>query len=426
LVSQQHFQQWDFYWERFLKLKLDALHKAESWGWLQFQIDPMGLEHGQLMLSHYSAIFPSGRVVASTNFEKESTLFINLENLENKTNGVDVYLKLPYGLQVQGINGYEVRNAVINYYCEYRTVEDIYDSARKSEILLGVFMPSLIAVPVDTLEKGKQEKDKNAEYLLLCRLKNLGTQKFSIDFSEKIPVFLDILNNSELVSKIKILQEKIHWIWRLDFSELKDLEILRRIKYYEQCLEEASKIGIHPRSFHQLLLKFYLDVLDPKYLNQKKYPSYEHTDQKSTFELLEQVLKALEDLSQPKHRSYFFQNNTVEVSVEDLLKPWVLKINSNSSYGLGLDWQTAFSKEIKFASAADINALVSSALPGMNMIPLKKTKYKLADEEYCFLILQEGMYWKNIVNSKKASVFLPHKFIHFNLELIIVNEDQGK
>ena len=87
-------------------------------------------------------------------------------------------------------------------------------------------------------------------------------------------------------------------------------------------------------------------------------------------------------------------------------------------------WTEQFIRQIKVGSQANLDAIIASALPGVNLTHTQRPPNKLPVKtgyEY-FRIEPKGEFWAQIVSERSLNVFVPHAFSQAKIELVMVDE----
>lgn len=97
LLTPQHFQQQDHYWQAMLQFSR-ALQQPYHWGIVDCQIDQAALHEGQLVVEKLQAVMPSGLFVQYPPHEPQTPLAVDLTQLKMGTS-CTVQLAVPQPLQ---------------------------------------------------------------------------------------------------------------------------------------------------------------------------------------------------------------------------------------------------------------------------------------------------------------------------------------
>lgn len=100
LLTPQHFQQQDHYWQAMLQFSR-ALQQPYHWGIVDCQIDQAALHEGQLVVEQLQAVMPSGLFVQYPPHEPQTPLAVDLTQLKMGTS-CTVQLAVPQPLQDGG------------------------------------------------------------------------------------------------------------------------------------------------------------------------------------------------------------------------------------------------------------------------------------------------------------------------------------
>src|SRR2546423_2290097 len=94
LLSPQHFQQWDNYYEGLLNARLDTL-AAYEWGVLDLQISPEAVQNGKIELDRCRAIMPDGLLLNVPQTDAAPAPRAIEGHFAFDDESLDVYLSIP-------------------------------------------------------------------------------------------------------------------------------------------------------------------------------------------------------------------------------------------------------------------------------------------------------------------------------------------
>ena len=106
LLTQQHFQQWEYYHHQQHYLLMNSL-KSHAWGISQLIIDEDLLRNGIFLIQKCKIIFQDGKLIP---YDASIDPPLSYQ-LTSKTNQqIDIYLCLPLGQRVANVSGYPTQD----------------------------------------------------------------------------------------------------------------------------------------------------------------------------------------------------------------------------------------------------------------------------------------------------------------------------
>jgi len=205
LLGQQHFQQWDNYYQAKQQIYNQSIAPL-AWGLIGLQIDEEALLNSQFRIKHCTAIYPNGWLI-NFNAAEDSILSCKLSNNEKTS----IYLCVAINQNVSGITGYQKSEQMPTWQADYQIVRDAYDKNREREVLFGKLNLQLLQ---------EHESREQFHYLKIAEVLNNGENSFQLitDFIPPIvqiqasPALLDMLTRLlEIISaKIRVLNEHHH------------------------------------------------------------------------------------------------------------------------------------------------------------------------------------------------------------------------
>ncbi len=429
LLSQQHFQQWDRYYETYLKEQMRDCFPLKV-GLIDLAIDEAQLKTGRFVIKHCQAILPNGRYI---NFHRRWEWQCPPYLMEVGAGEMEtLYLTIPSNDKATPLSGYPEPQGETCWYVQSVKVEDKHDPMRSREIMLGEMRASI------KNHKGIQG-DKIA--LRLATLKNAGSAGYKM-VAEDIPPLVCVQASSFLIEqlakmvatlqvKLNMMSEKglglnTHQIsfGRKALQEALCYQALHRVLPDLQHIHQQAK-AYHPVELYRVLISLISDLRALCYSKDlAPLPDYHHENLGETFMSLSHLLSFLIEgaVSEETLILHFDKVSETEYQLKEidsshLEKPLFLAVQYASS---DLRWADKFSKQVKLGSVEDMPAIIAAALPGVNVVPIVNFPNQIVKKdgyEY-FQINKKNEFWKSIHEARNISLFVPSLFDSAKFELI--------
>lgn len=432
-LGQQHFQQWERYFEDVHVTAQRALHPF-GWGLISHVYDDESLERGIFRLRSCAAIFPNG-VVANYVETEDGPLTYDLGRSGELE--VDLYLCLPANRQVAGVLGYR-DHRLPAWVVDYRTVEDDNDPEREREVAVAK-ANLMILTGSDSLD--------NVSNLHLAKIISLGDGRYRIADTH-IPPSVHIGTSPLLRKQSQRLVELIEAKSRLISERLGDgasrdlthgelsgfllLQTLRRA--LPEFRHMAKNPDTHPERLYLALARM-VEELGTFGLSSDEgapiadVPAYQHDNLGEVFSVLDRMLLQRIEQGTPSKSAQIRFNRASDNQYEaDSIDSRVL---TDSGFYLavfsemeGTDWISAFARQAKVSSRSTIGMVIASALPGVRLIHTQRPPSKLsvrAGYEY-FRLEPKGDYWDSVLDDQSIALFVPRDFVKAKIELLTIQE----
>lgn len=434
-LGQQHFQLWDEYYEKMQNLHVRSISPL-SWGVLEIEVDRDALENNIFRLNTCHAIFPDGRLI-SYNENEDNTISLDLE--DGYREKISLFLCLPANRSASGINGYRENGKMCAWKADYLRVQDENDSTREREVMLA--SPNLVLLTSD-------DSLDSYSYLKIAEIVNDGEGQYSI-VDNFIPTITRVGASERLLSlvtslmelfsaKIRVLNERRNQLSAQSASfghnDVSNFLILQSLSSALPLLSHYKNIGdIHPEKIYTLLSGV-VGALCPFSFDIEVHniPKYKHNDLTVVFEKLERQLRTLIKVVMPsnlltislqKEADLLYSANNIESKVLDN-SIFYLAVYSPSDDPL---WVKSFERKIKVSARQDIEVVVASALPAIQVKHLQRPPNNIpvkSGYEY-FLIEPRGSFWKRVLDLRTLAIFLPKEFMSIKMDIITLPLEDG-
>jgi len=432
-LGQQHFQMWDNYIESYQSLQIRSISPM-AWGLLQLEIDQEALENQQFRISFCQAIFPDGRLVSYEASEAEP---LSKELTGGFSEKIELYLCLPANRTTKGISGYHNTGQLCAWYADYRQIADENDPSREREVMLG--HPNLMLVTGD-------ESRENFTSIKIAEIVNDGDGEYTF-VDNYIPPIVNIQASDylsamlvriiELFSaKIRVLNERrkqySSGIAEFGHNDVANFLVLQALSGAIPILQHFRKnVDLHPEQIYQLLSNV-IGGLCPFSLEMDVHsiPIYQHNNLTKVFTTLERLLRELVDVAMPtkvasikltKESDALYSVDNIESAVlaSSTLFLAVLLESDNSN------WVGQFERMAKVGARVDIEMIVASALPGVNIRHMQRPPSNLPIKsgfEY-YRLDPNGTFWDRVASERTLGLFIPRDFIKAKIEIVTVKEN---
>jgi len=416
LLGQQHFQQWDNYYQAKQQIYNQSIAPL-AWGLIGLQIDEEALLNSQFRIKHCTAIYPNGWLI-NFNAAEDSILSCKLSNNEKTS----IYLCVAINQNVSGITGYQKSEQMPTWQADYQIVRDAYDKNREREVLFGKLNLQLLQ---------EHESREQFHYLKIAEVLNNGENSFQLitDFIPPIvqiqasPALLDMLTRLlEIISaKIRVLNEHHH-------EQNHVRQILNSAFVHLQHI--AKHPVAHPEQLFIILsnLAAQLGIFIDEF-SLSNLPSYQHEQLTMVFGQLKKILNNLLDAIMPnKMASIKLRRESDALYMVDSIDSSLL---NQADFFIAVYfpadntiWIDQFARQAKIGSHQLIESLITSALSGVKITHTQRPPNKLSVKpgfEY-FYLEQIGDFWEQIKQNKSLAIFVPNNFIKATIELITVEK----
>lgn len=371
----QHFQQHDRYFES-LARGLSQGVKTYLWGFSRLKLDQTCLAIGKLGLSECSGVFQDG---TPFNLPQDDDLPLPLEVPENEKASV-VYLALPLRRSdATEVDSESYPDNMARYHLRERQVRDHNSGADgRYDVQIGSLKPRLMC-----------DSQERSGYVCLgvARIIEVRADKTVILDDQYIPPAVHCASAGILAGFARELHGLFHTRGEAlaarvagggqggGVAEIADFMLLQMINRYQPLLAHlAVAAAMHPEEFFQLCLQL-AGELSTFYRPGKRpmaFPDYKHDDLKVSFIPLIDELRSL--------LSMVLEQNAVQLPLAEV-KPGVyvakrpeINLLEGAIFVLAAKAQVSselirshFPPQVKIGPVEDIQTLVRSALPGINI-----------------------------------------------------------
>lgn len=371
----QHFQQHDRYFESFVRGVSQGI-KAYSWGFSRLKLDQTCLAIGKVSLSECAGVFQDG---TPFNLPQDDDLPLPLEVPDDEKASV-VYLALPIRRSdATEVDSESNTDNMARFRLSERQVRDHNSGADgRYDVEIGMLKPRLMC-----------ESQERSGYVCIgvTRIIEVRADKTVLLDDQYIPPTVHCSSANILAGFARELQGLFHTRGEAlaarvagsgqggGVAEIADFMLLQMINRYQPLLAHlANTANIHPEDFFGLCLQL-AGELSTFYRPGKRpitFPDYKHDDLKFSFIPLIDELRGL--------LSMVLEQNAVQLALAEV-KPGVyvakrpeLSLLEGAIFILAAKAQVSselirshFPPQLKIGPVEDIQQLVRSALPGINI-----------------------------------------------------------
>lgn len=431
-LAQQHMQQWDVHHD--LQMRLRSRHLAPlGWGIGELVIDSEALTNGLFRIERCQVFLPNGKLI-DYHGSNDMPLTYDLKNHQGAS--CEIFLAIPANENIAGINGYLNSNELSSWRADFVNVPDLFDPDRVREVMVAKHNLFLLS-----------NNDIRDQYysIKIAQLLQTGEHEYQLD-DKFIPTIMhlgvsDVLQHSlrriiELAqAKIKVLIERrrsfsgdITEFGQSDLAHFLLLEALQTelpvLQHYQQ------EDSVHPEQLYLSLTRIIgrLRAFHENGEAQRKL-QYQHHDLTKTFALLEAELNGLMNVVLPTRvvSIKLQRENSTLYSVDNIdsifLKEQTFFIGIYMS-AHDTSWIDRFAQFVKVGSREQMETIVASALPGVQLTHMQRPPSKLpvkSGYEY-FRLDPYGQYWERIRADRSLALFISQEFEQAKIDLVTVKE----
>lgn len=425
-LGQQHFQLWERYQEAEHWRRLRCL-APDHWGVVHCEIDRDALEQGRLQLAACEVLFPDGQLLRLQ--QGDALPARELDELSG--DATIVHLALPADRGVSGLSGYPDSGRVTAWRARYEEVSDLHDSERVREVALAEPNPHLLF--------GHEPRDHYVS-VPVARLTSVGMGRW-----EPCPDFLapacrldaQPALHQRLANLLGLIQAKTRVLtdrWRAagDLSRASSgqlapylaLQVLvPALRRLEQLVASGSA---HPASaaLELVALEGQLAVAVND-LSDDIPPIYEHRRPGELFGWLDKRLMDLLSRIVPS------QVDGLRLETEGPRTRVARRLNVAAAEAEGLylsvrhpdgapGWAPAFARDTRVCAREDLETVIASALPGLELRVLDEAPAGIVAAPGCryFEIVREGEFWTRVRDQQSLALFLPTEYAEASIELV--------
>jgi type VI secretion system protein ImpJ len=435
LLTPQHFQQWDNYYEELLTSRLTSLVPYE-WGVLDLQINHEALANGYVNLVRCRAVMPDGMIVNVPQGDAAPDARAVEGHFEAADERLEVYLSVP--AKRAGAANFQTNGAASNQTVRYRqdamTVPD--ETTGQNEQQLAFARSNLRLMFTDEVSEGYSA-------IKIAELERSTTGQLTLS-ETYVPPALTInaspwLANMHrqivemLIAKSSSLgeQRRQRTTSLADFttSEIAIFWLLNTVNASIPGLAHLLRTRlVHPERLYMemaelcgRLMTFSTDR------HPKNVVDYRHTDLFYTFSQLNAEIRSLLETVIPTRcvqiplestRQSVYAGRVVD---ERLLADaeFFLGVSAKVSEGQLIE---LVPRVIKVASRDVIDGVIGAGLPGVKLFHASPPPAPIPTRIgfHYFSLEKSGIYWQAINDSKSVAVYVPDKLPDEKLELYAV------
>lgn len=432
VLGQQHFQAWDKYVENTQQLFSQAAAPL-GWGLMHLEVETEALRSGVFRLKRCTAVLPCGNLVQ---YDVSNSASLSCDLQEDNGSDIEIFLGLPSGSAVSGINGYTTSGQLCRWEADYQNVPDQHDSSREREILLA--RHNL------TLFKGEISGDQFS-VIKIAELTSNGAGGYALS-EEFIPtvcrvgaseVLLGRIKRlSELVSaKAKVLKDRMRQygdnIAEYGPNELSSFLLLQALNpAAAQLKHSVVNMDMHPENLYRILIDV-ASVMQCYKADSELYdfPAYEHNDPSKFFIHLDTLIRGLIDEVMPskttglklqRESEFLYSVDSIDIILLEK-SSFYLAVSMNNE---DVTWFQELPRKVKVGARVDIDMIIASAMPGVQLVHTQRPPNRLpikSGYEY-FRVEQNGEFWNRVIEERSLALFLTKGFGSAIAELVTIVE----
>lgn len=439
-LTPQHFQTQDRFIEDYLQFRFRASHFA-NWGIIELAVDTESLSNGQFSLQKCRGIMPDGLAFSLPDADDLPASRPIGPHFAPTQEALDVYLGIPIrqsrksNIALQnGEEGaprdnirYQAETLVVSDECNGNEEHAVQVAKGNFRLLFGdELLDGFTTVRVAQVTRNSAGLPVlNPQFVPPC-----------LDLASNEFLFMILRRQIEILStKSSTLANSRRQAGKglADFttSDIANFWLLNTVNLHLPLLKHiwAVRHG-HPEMLYVAMLQlagalctFSLDN------HPNNLPDYDHENLGACFYALDEKIRMLLETVIPTNFIPIPLRSADKYTWSGMIQEDRYFLNSQFFLAVGAkmgvdDLIQQVSRRVKVAATADIQRLVTNALPGITLrhtpVPPSAIPMKL-DNQY-FQLNQSGPMWGSIVNSRTVSVFVPSEIPDAKMELFIVLE----
>ncbi len=439
LLSPQHFQQWDNYYESLLNARVNLLAPYQ-WGILDLQLNLEAVQNGRVELERCRAVMPDGLWINAPEVDAAPLARPIEDHFPFGAESLDVHLAIP--AKRAGAANYQTNGSTPDQRYRYWQESDLVadEITGKNEQPLSFARNNLC------LLFGKEPRDGYSA-IKIVELERTGTGQLAVSKSY-IPPILNITASPWLVSMLREIieilitkssslaeQRRRRGASLADFntSEVAVFWLLHTVNSAIPVLSHLSHTQspaqpVHPERLYvmmaELVGKLMTFITDR---HPKDIISYDHEKLYITFSQLRKLLRDLLETVIPTRCKQIPLENVRESLYKGRVED--SRLLKNAAFYLGVSAQIPEQKLIervplvvKLASLDTIDIIIESALPGVALThsspPPAPIPFQLGF--HYFKLTPSGIHWDKILGSQTLAVYVPEELKDEKVEMYAV------
>ena len=435
LLGQQHFQAWDRYNEAAQVLRASAV-SPHLWGLLTLVIDSEALALGTCRLTYCEAVLPDGRLIVLDE-RVDGAVEADLTGLPAR--GGDIHLAMPANDQAQDLPGYASAGTGAGWRPRFVDMADAHDGERSREVMLGS--------PNASLRAG-EPPESGAVSVKIAEVERLDDRAFRLSarFVPTVcrigaaPALMDLVERnlervSARVSVVRRQQASAGRVQEFGPSEVASFLLLQTLEPAAAALRSLrANPGSHPWQAYDVLsrlvagLRIFSDMDDDNAVPEP--PVYDHGDLHAVMQALDRAVDDLIGTALPQHLAsiQLVRESESILQVEGvesrLLDEQTLFLAVRFDAATSMTWIDDLPRQVKVGARAELERIVASALPGVQLIHVQRPPNRLPVKtgyEY-FRLDKSGEFWGRAREAGSLALYMPAAFRDARVEMVSVHE----
>lgn len=435
LLSPQHFQQWDNYYEGLLNARLDTL-AAYEWGMLDLQISPEAVQNGKIELDRCRAIMPDGLLINVPQTDAAPAPRAIEGHFTFDDESLDVYLAIP--AKRAGAANYQMNGNApdprFRYWQEAELVPDEITGRNEQQIAfarnnLRLLFGDELRDGYSTIKIAELARTTTGQLVISDRyvppLLNIAGSMWLINLLHELVEIL-VTKSSSLgeqrrrrgASLASFTTSEVATFWLLHTINAA-IPVLSHL--FRTHLVHPERLYVEMATLAGQLMTFVTDR------HPKDIVRYEHTKLYETFSRLAAELRFLLETVIP--------TRCVQIPLEKVRESLYAgrvedkQLLDEAEFYLGVSAQIPevqlierVPRVIKAASRDTIDIIIGSALPGVTLAHASPppAPIPVRPRAHYFALERTGVHWERIRGSKSLAVYVPEELIDETIELYAV------
>ena len=422
-MTPQHLQQLDRFHEGQLSARLDAI-QPDTWGLLSMGLDLPALESGTVAVTRLAGVLPDGTSVSFDAGAREVPPSRPIEgHFEAHQAVLEVYLGIARPQEARN-NVAETKGELSRYFNATEVIHDRYGQAEPQEVDLAC--PNLRLLFGD-------EPREDYSAIKIAEIKRSGTGQLVVadDYIPPClrvsasPALLKLIEglltsmNARRAALVQSVRHRDGASAEFTAADITRFLLLSAINAHIPVLKHVAVAGdLSPKATYLFLCQLAGELatfsadFDPNDL-----PKYVYEDLRSTFSTLAAVIDGLVKATLEQRYvavSLASQGDGLflgEIADDRFARCREVIMGVQSSVPEA-EVSGTLPRLTKLASASDIEALLASAVSGVELNATMKPPPQIptrAGTTY-FVVRADGSYWQNILVERKVAMYLPRSF----------------
>ena len=433
LLTPQHFQQWDRYYE---SLVVDRFrnHDPFAWGIVDLDIDHDGLANGRFTLLKCTVVLPDGLVVDCPDQDASPQTRVFSDHFLSTTESLNVYLGIPVD-RTDGMScqlGKESGARPPRFLAEHVQAIDTTTGDNPREVLVAKKNLRLFfsgEETADTVSIKVAELVRNPSGAV-------GLRETYIPPSLWVcasPYLLRLLRGliELLVAKRTTFSDAHRGVLDLVGADLAKFALVSAVSTHLPVLQHLSQVEqVHPESLYTAMVRLAGQLLMLVPPNESvDLPAYQHENLSGTFQALDKRIRSIIEGVTPTRYILI----PLDSSGDNV---WVGRVPESRLFASAQFFVMASGdlpedqvrnlvpQQVKIGSPSKLKEIVAAAMPGVRLYhtPRPPTTLPMKAGTQYFRLDDRGVFWDEIKKSQVVALHVPESLHGVRVQLVATKE----